>query len=251
MKAMIMPVLAGIVFSLPVAARAEAPPTAEALLAKMDGNLTFESRKVRMVMTVAGRRTRSFEIVSYGRGEHDAVMEYLSPAREKGTKMLKLGDELWIYMPTVERVQKLSGHMLRQGMMGGDLSYEDLMSSTETRESYTAEVTGEGVVDGRPCWKLQMTAKDDTVTYPRRISCVDKVTYIPLEQELYALSGMLLKTWRMSDVKEYPGGRRFPMKMTVEDHVRKESVTTIEFKEIEFGIEFPREIFSLRWLERR
>lgn len=230
---------------------AETPPTAEQLLERMDRNLTFEARKVRMVMTIAGRRTRSFEIVSYGRGEHDSVMEYVSPPREKGTKMLKLGDELWIYMPTVERVQKLSGHMLRQGMMGGDISYEDLMSSSELRTRYTAKVKGEDAVDGRPCWVLELIAKDDTLTYPKRVSCVDKATYIPLKQELFALSGMLLKTWTMSDVKAYAGGRSYPAKMQVQDHVKKDSVTTIEFKEMEFGIEFPREIFSLRWLERK
>lgn len=232
------------------AAKASPAPTADELLAKMDGNLTFEARKARMVMTIAGRRTRTFEIISYGRGEDDSTMEYLSPAREKGTRMLKLGDELWLYMPSVERVQKLSGHMLRQGMMGGDLSYEDLMSSGEMRQRYAAKITGESTVDGRACWQLEMIAKDDAVTYPKRVSCIDKVTFIPLRQELYALSGMLLKTWTMTDVKKF-GDRHFPGKMVVQDHVKKESVTTIEFKEMEFGIEFPREIFSLRWLERR
>ena len=62
---------------------------------------------------------------------------------------------------------------------------------------------------------------------------------------------MLLKTWTMSGVKAFENGRHFPTKMVVEDHVKKESVTTIEFKEMAFGIEFPREVFSLRWLERR
>jgi outer membrane lipoprotein-sorting protein len=165
--------------------------------------------------------------------------------------MLKLGDELWIYLPSVDRVQKISGHMLRQGMMGSDLSYEDLMASRELRKRYDAKVIGEDTVDGRPCWKLEMKAKDDSVTYPKRITLIDKETHIPLKQELYALSGLLLKTWAMSDVKDFPGGRKFPTKMTVEDHVKKESLTKLEFKEIEFGIEFPKEIFSLRWLERR
>ncbi|MFN7132341.1 MAG: outer membrane lipoprotein-sorting protein [Myxococcales bacterium] len=231
-------------------ARAELP-TAEALLDRMDRNLTFEARRTRMVMKVEGKRPRTYDMVSYGRGEEDAAIEYVAPAREKGTRMLKLGDELWIYLPSVERVQKISGHMLRQGMMGSDVSYEDLMASRELRKMYAASVTGEGEVDGRPCWTLELKAKDDTVSYPRRVSCVDKETYIPLEQKLYALSGMLLKTWSMSDVKAYDGGRRFPSKMVVQDHVKKESVTRIEFTEMEFGIQFPKEIFSLRWLERR
>jgi outer membrane lipoprotein-sorting protein len=140
--------------------------------------------------------------------------------------------------------------MLRQGMMGSDLSYEDMMASREMRKRYTATVTGEAATDGRPCWKLELKAKDDTVTYPRRVSWIDKETYVPIRQELYALSGMLLKTWTMSDVKDFPGNRKFPTKMTIQDQVKKESVTRLEFKEIEFGVQFPGEIFSLRWLER-
>lgn len=227
-----------------------APPTAEELMAAMDRNMTFEARKTRSVMTVEGRRTRSYEMVSYGRGEEDAAVEYISPARDKGTRMLKLGDELWLYMPSVDRVQKISGHMLRQGMMGSDVSYEDMMASRELRKHYTAKVTGESTVDGHACWTLELNAKNDTVTYPKRITSVDKVTAIPLKQELYALSGMLLKTWTMSDVKEFPNGRKFPTRMTVQDHVKKESVTKIEFKDVEFGVDFPKEVFSLRWLER-
>jgi outer membrane lipoprotein-sorting protein len=229
-----------------------APPSADALMDRMDRNMTFEARKVRMTMTVeSAARTRTFEMVSFGRGEDDSAVEYVAPAREKGTRMLKLGDELWIYMPSVERVQKISGHMLRQGMMGSDVSYEDLMAARELRTRYDSKVTGESTVDGRPCWLLEMKAKDASVTYPKRVSCVDKETSIPLEQQLYALSGMLLKTWTMGDVKTYPGGRSYPSRMTVKDHVKKDSVTKIEFKDMEFGIQFPAEVFSLRWLERR
>lgn len=239
------------VAALVAAMASAAPPTADELLDRMDRNLTFEARRSRMTMTVEGRRTRTFEMLSYGRGQEDTAMEYLAPARDKGTKMLKLGDELWIYLPAVDRVQKISGHMLRQGMMGSDVSYEDLMAARDLRTRYTASVTGEDQVGGRPCWKLEMKAKDATVTYARRVSCIDKESFIPIEQKLYALSGMLLKTWTMSEVKPFAGGRKFPTRMTVQDHVKKDSVTRIEFKELEFGIQFPKEIFSLRWLERR
>ena len=232
-------------------ARAEqTPPSAQQLMAAMDKNLTFEARKSLMTMTVEGRRTRSYEIVSYGRGEEDAAMEYMSPPRDKGTRMLKLGDELWIYLPSVDRVQKISGHMLREGMMGSDVSYEDMMASRELRKRYVAKVTGSAEVDGHSCWKLELKAKDNSVTYPKRVTYVDKQTFIPVKQELYALSGMLLKTWTMSAVKDFANGRKFPTKMTVQDHVKKESITRIEFKSIEFNVDFPREVFSLRWLER-
>jgi hypothetical protein len=129
--------------------------------------------------------------------------------------------KLWMYLPTLDRVQKVSGHMLRQGLMGSDVSYEDLMVSRELRTRYAAKLTGDSTVDGRSCWLLEMVSKDDSVTYPKRISCVDKVNFIPLQQELFALSGTLLKTWHMSDLKEFPNGRRFPTKMVIQDDVKK------------------------------
>lgn len=232
-------------------ARAESPPTADQILDRMDKNMTFEARRAKLTMTVEGRRTRSFEIVSLARGQEDSALEYVAPARDKGTKMLKLGDELWIYLPNVDRVQKISGHMLRQGMMGSDLSYEDLMASRDMRTRYEAKVIGEESTDGRLCWKIEMKAKDAGVTYPKRVTWVDKETYIPLKQELFALSGMLLKTWTMDEVKNFGDDRWFPTEMVIEDHVKKDSKTRIVFKDIEFGVAHKQEVFSLRWLERR
>ena len=227
-------------------------PSVEDLLRGIDQNMVFETRTATVTMTVEGkRRTRTFTIQSYGRGVDESAMLYLAPSRDKGTKMLKKGDELWMYLPSVDRTQKISGHMLRQGMMGSDVSYEDMMQSTEMAEMYTASITGQESVDGRPCWVMELVAKDDSVSYPKRISYVDKETLIPLKQELFALSGMLLKSWTMGAIKEFEGGRKFPTKMVITDEVKKDSRTTIEFPEMTFGIELEEEVFSQRWLERK
>src|SRR5436190_7266478 len=180
-----------------------AAPTADELLSAMDKEMQFETRSSTTQMLVAdGRTTRTSAVRSYGRGVDDAAVEYLSPERDKGTRMLKRGEELWLYIPRAERVQKISGHMLRQGMMGSDMSYEDMMSAAKFREQYSAVVEGEGETDGRKTWKLVATAKDQSVTYPKRVIWIDQETHLPLRQELYALSGMLLKTWTMGDVKK-------------------------------------------------
>ncbi len=230
---------------------AEAIPSADTLLATLDGNLTFDSRASRIEMTVVNpRRTRVYEMRTWGRGADQAAIEYLAPARDKGTRMLRKGDELWMYLPTVERTQKISGHMLRQGMMGSDLSYEDLLGASKLRGAYEATVTGPETHDGRSVWRVEMTAKDDGVAYPKRVALVDTETGVPLEQELYALSGMKLKTWTMGDVKSY-GERHFPMTMVITDHVKEGSSTTIRFTELEFGVTLDEEVFGMRWLERR
>ena len=135
-------------------------PTADELLSAMDKEMQFDTRSSTTTMVVAdGRATRTYEMRGYGRGVDDAAVEYLAPDRDKGTRMLKKGDELWLYIPRAERVQKISGHMLRQGMMGSDMSYEDMMSAAQFREQYSAVVEGEGETDGRKTWKLVATAK--------------------------------------------------------------------------------------------
>jgi len=225
-------------------------PSAAEIIGAVDTNMTSASSQSQMKMIVqTTRRTREFEMKTFSRGQTDSAFEYLSPARDKGTKMLKLGDDLWIYLPSVEREQKISGHMMRQGMMGSDFSYEDLMESRKLLENYDAVVEGTDTVEGHACWKLVLTAKNDTVPYAKRISWIDKEKSITLKQELYALSGMHLKTWSMSDIKRI-GERWYPMKMTIQDHLKKGSSTTVVFVDIQFGIDTPDEIFRYSWLSQ-
>lgn len=236
----------------PDSTAAQALPDATELLQGIDQNLQFDTRATTVTMTVASsRRTRVYKMRTFGRGDAEAAIEYLEPARDKGTKMLRQGQEMWMYLPAIERTQKISGHMLRQGMMGSDVSYEDMTAASSWRDQYTAEVTGSHQLGDRACWRVEMKAKDDSVTYPRRIAWVDQQTRIPLKQELYALSGMLLKTWEMSDIRTYDGGRQFPSTMTITDEVQQGSKTTLQMDEIRFGVDLEAEVFSQRWLERR
>ena len=234
-----------------VAGEEEALPAAADLLREMDRNLQFDTRKSTTTMQVIdSRRTREYRMVVYGRGQDEAAVEYLSPARDRGTRMLKQEDNLWLYMPRAERVQRISGHMLRQGMMGSDVSYEDMMDGVDFLDQYEAEVLDSETLEDRPVWRMEATAKDETVTYPKRMIWVDKEKFLPIRQELYALSGMLLKIWTMSEVEQIDE-RNVPTRMEISDQLREGSKTVLKMEDISFGIDIEDEIFSLRWLERR
>jgi outer membrane lipoprotein-sorting protein len=224
--------------------------TVDEILVQIDKNLTYEARDSSLTMTVTkGSRVKTYKMHSYGRGQDEMAMEYLEPARDKGTKMLKKVDELWMYLPAIEKVQKISGHLLRDDLMGSDMSYEDLMESSRWQKAYTGQVIAEEAIEGRMTWKIEMKAKDTTVAYPRRVIWVDQKSFVPVRQELYALQGMLLKTWLMQDIRSIEG-REFPMKMVVEDQVQKGSRTEIVFDKVSFAVKLPEEVFSTRWLER-
>ncbi|MEL6347395.1 MAG: outer membrane lipoprotein-sorting protein [Myxococcota bacterium] len=227
-----------------------ADPTAEELLTAMDNNLQSDSQSSTVSMTVDdGRRSRAYQMSVVSRGREQSAIEYQAPDRDKGTRMLKLDDQMWLYLPKAERTQKISGHMMRQGMMGSDMSYEDMMTTDDFDEMYTATLLGSEDLDGRKHWKIEAIARDSAVTYPKRIIWIDDEHRIPTKQELYALSGMLLKTWTMSDVKVIDG-RNVPMKMVIQDILKEGSATTIVTEEITFDVPLQDEIFSRRWLER-
>src|SRR5512135_772515 len=98
-------------------------PSGDEILVRVDRNM-FSDKKISVSrMVIHGRReTRTVQSKSWQRGTSESYTEFLSPAREKGTKMLKLTDMLWEFSPSTDRTIMISGHMLRQSVMGSDLS---------------------------------------------------------------------------------------------------------------------------------
>ncbi|KAA6340552.1 hypothetical protein EZS27_011594 [termite gut metagenome] len=214
------------------------------VLDKIDKNMSSDTRMIESTMIIHGKRNdRTMTSKSYGIGNKKSFTEYLSPARDKGTKMLKLDKELWMYSPSTDRTIMISGHMLRQSVMGSDLSYEDMMDDRKLKDVYTPKITGEETVEGRKCYVLQLSAKVDDVAYGAQKLWVDKERHVPFVQELYAKSGQLLKRITLSDVRQ-TGGRWYPMKMNYKDMLKEGNGTDWIITSIEFDKPIPDYIFS-------
>lgn len=225
-------------------------PGADEILEKVDRNMSSENRIFESSMTIHGKRnSRTITSKTYSVGDKKAFTEYLSPPREQGTKMLKLENQLWIYSPSTDRTIQIAGHMLRQSVMGSDLSYEDMMDDRKLTDTYNAIVIGSEEVDGRKTWKLELKAKVDDVAYASRKLWVDTERFVPLREELYAKSGQLLKRSTMSDVVQIEG-RWFPKTVVYKDMLKQGDGTEFKIIEIQFNQELPEYIFSKAALKR-
>ena len=221
-----------------------AQPTGEEILDRIDQNMSSDTRHVVSKMVIYGTRaTRTIEAESWSVGNEKAYTEYLAPAREKGTKMLKLDDQLWIYSPGTDRTIQISGHMLRQSVMGSDLSYEDMMDDPELRSKYDAVVTGSEEINGTSCWIVEMHANAPDVAYQMRKVWVDKTRYLPLKEELYAKSGTLLKKTELLDIRKI-GNRWYPGKIVFKDMLKKGDGTEFIVEEINFNVDAPEHLLS-------
>lgn len=218
--------------------------TGEQILEKVDENYVADNRKVTSTMIVKGRRgSRTLQVLSWVQGTEKAFSEFLSPPREKGTKMLKLENELWIYTPSTDRTIKIAGHMLRRSMMGSDISYEDYMEDPKLSNMYSVELVGEEKLVDRNCYLLELTAKEEGVSYYSRKMWVDKENFLPLREDRFAKSGKLLKTFVINEIFQVQE-RWYPKRVTVKDVLASGEGTEYIIDTIEFDVEIPDYIFS-------
>jgi len=158
--------------------------------------------------------------------------------------MLKLYDKLWTYSPQTDRVIQISGHMLRQSVMGSDMSYNDMMEDRPLEELYKATMEGSVLIDGRDHWIMHLEAKVKGLSYPKRRAWIDKEFLLPMKEELYAKSGKLLKTSTMDGIKKVQG-RWFPSRFIFKDELKRNSKgTEWLIDDIEFDVDIPKSRFS-------
>jgi outer membrane lipoprotein-sorting protein len=220
------------------------------ILNRVDKNMASENRIVESTMIIHGKRTsRTITARSWSVSNLKSFTEYLSPEREQGTKMLKLENQLWIYSPSTDRTIQISGHMLRQSVMGSDLSYEDMMDNRKLTDVYQAKVAGNEKIGDRNTIVLELTAKVEDVAYYSRKLWVDGERYVPLKEELFAKSGQLLKRTDLSEVRQIQG-RWFPTVVVFKDMLKEGDGTEYQVTSIKFNQDIPEYIFTKAALKK-
>ncbi len=219
-------------------------PDGTLIMEKVDQNMSSKNRVFQSSMTIHGKRnSRTIISSTMSEGTKKSFTEYLSPASEKGTKMLKLQNQLWIYSPSTDRIIQISGNMLRQSVMGSDLSYEDMMDDRKLTEIYSAKVIGEVMQDDRNTFIVELTAKVENVAYYKQRMWIDQERNVPLREELYAKSGQLLKKVELREVQKIQG-RWFPTTIIYKDMLKDGNGTEFKMNSLKFNQEIPEYIFS-------
>jgi outer membrane lipoprotein-sorting protein len=239
--AAMMVIIAGNVFSQ--------VPTAAELLRRVDNNEIYNTIEYEggIIIEYQGRKFIK-EMKVWAKGNTDSFIEFTNQ-EDSGTKYLKKGGRLFVYSPDNEKVMLLSGHMLKESMMGSDMSYEDAISNDSLSGRYNPVLAGSEVFNGRDSWVLNLTAQKKTESYPTRKLWIDRQTGDLLHYELYALSGAKLKEYTLLKVETIEG-RRFPVEGEMRDLLRKDSKTTFVMKKVVLDRPIADSVFSQRNLER-
>jgi outer membrane lipoprotein-sorting protein len=222
--------------------------TAEEIINQRDNNEYFDSVRLEAEMIIVNGGRKIIKTMVALSDKKNSLVEFTNP-QDRGTKFLKREDNLWMFFPDAEDIVKISGHMLNQGMMGSDFSYQDIMESDKLTDLYDFKIIKEEELNGRQCYVLEGIAKEGVkVSYYRRVSWVDKERFIGLKEELYAQSGRLLKETKVNEL-EKTNERWIPVDSVMEDKLRKNTYTEFKITQIDFNPEIPEETFTLQSLK--
>ena len=222
-----------------------AEPTIEELLDATDDVNRGASSKSTITMQVKTKRyERTMTMDAWSRGEEDSLIRITAPAKDAGTTTLKVGDDMWNYIPKIDRTMKIPPGMMSGAWMGSHFSNDDLVKSNRLADEFTYEK--ESVVDG--VYTIVCTAKPDAAVVWGKVVVKVREDKIPLEVGYYDEDGELARKLTFSDVRQL-GGRTVPATMLLEPADRPGEFTKITTTAMDFDVKFDDRTFSLQSLK--
>jgi outer membrane lipoprotein-sorting protein len=213
------------------------------LLKKVDRNLQPESYEMyRKLINIEPNGSRKeFVLYTVKKGQDKMVALFLDPPSEKGRATLRLGDNMWLYIPNVGKPLRITS---LQSVVGGIFNNSDIL-----RLDYSIEYTATDAQEESETYVLDLKANSKTVAYDRLKMWVDKKAVVPTKIEAYAASGLLIKTLHYSKITDFGGGIVRPATLQTDSPLHKGYKSVMLFSNIKKR-DFDDEVFSLNFLPR-
>jgi outer membrane lipoprotein-sorting protein len=225
--------------------------TATEIIERMEEVMRGESSLAEMTMTIERPRyTRDVSMKAWALGEDYSLILITAPARDRGTTFLKRRNEIWNYVPNIDRTIKMPPSMMSQSWMGSDFTNDDLVRESSTIHDYEHRIVQEVEFDGRTAWLLELIPKPDTpIVWGKVLIWVDQEHYIILKEENYDQRDELSNTIIFSNIREMDG-RVFPTRMTLTPADKPGQQTILEYNHLEFNIDIDESFFTQQNMRR-
>ena len=213
------------------------------LLRQLDANMQPASYEMyrKLINIEPDGKKKEFVLYTVKKGEDKMVALFMSPASEKGRSTLRLGDNMWLYIPNVGRPIRITS---LQSVVGGIFNNSDIL-----RLDFSVEYDVHQVEDKGESYLLELKAKTSSVSYDRLMMTVDKKTVLPTNIECYTISGMLIKTLHYSKIKDFGDGLVRPSMLETDSPLNKGYRSVMLFAKVQKK-DFADEVFTLNYLSK-
>jgi len=235
------------IFGLAYAAEPE--PTVQELLAGTD-DLTRGAQSTALVQmqVKTARYERTVVLRAWSKGIDRTLLRILEPARDAGVATLKVGNDLWNYLPKTDRTVRVPGAMMSGSWMGSHVTNDDLVRDSRLSEHYSYTVTTRPQGDSGQ-WTIELVPKPEAPVVWGKVIAEIGADRLPISTRFFDGRGQLVRTMRWSDVQEL-GGRRMPTRFRVEPADKPGEFTEVTYRELDFDTPVPDATFSLQALKR-
>lgn len=219
--------------------------TGEQILKNAEQKLNASSVIAEMDITIKRPRwTKNMSLKTWAKGVDYAVAYITEPDKDKGTVYLKSGDDVYNYLPKINKTVKLPATLLSQNWMGTDMSTDDLVKLTQLTKDYTAKVTGSKMVSGRDCYAITLTPKPSAdVLWGKLMTCIDKKDYIQMKTVFYDEDIEPVNTMVASNIKVM-GGKMLASKMVMTPAGKAGESTTVVYRSMTFNTNISSAFFT-------
>ncbi|OGA72122.1 MAG: outer membrane lipoprotein-sorting protein [Betaproteobacteria bacterium RIFCSPLOWO2_12_FULL_65_14] len=226
-------------------------PAAREILDRVENLLWGKTVQGEYEMTITTPRwQRTLALRAWMERPRRSFIRILAPAKEKGIGSLRIGAEMWNYLPNVERTIKIPPSMMLQPWMGSDFTNDDLVKSSSLIDDYTHKILREEAAGGAPAYVLELIPKPDAaVVWGKILYWVRKSDSIPLKEEFYDERGALVRVMTFSEIRPV-GGRTIPTKWEIRPSDKPGNSTTILVKSAVYDRPVDPEVFTQRNLQK-
>jgi outer membrane lipoprotein-sorting protein len=231
-----------------VRAQSPKPPDVDALLTRLDDLYRSKSSIGRMeVVVTSPRSTRTMRMKAWTRGLDEALIVIESPPREEGTATLRVGPNLWNYLPRIARTIRVPPSMMLGSWMGTDFTNDDLVKESSLRNDFESRIDRRSTSPAG--WWITLTVKPGIVGRWARIEMLVSDDDLPVEERHFDRKGRLARTMTFDEIKIL-GGRRLPVHLVLTPVDVQGQRTEMRYLEMQFDPPISDDTFSLSRLER-
>ncbi|MDO5664541.1 MAG: outer membrane lipoprotein-sorting protein [Bacteroidia bacterium] len=184
------------------------------------------------------------------------MVKFISPADVAGTTLLVYdyedqSDNMWIYMPALRKVRRIVSSEKGKNFMGSEFTNAD-MSKPNTSD-FTYALQGNETIDGKECWKLEITPKTAALKsengYSKRVAYIDKSNYFAYRIDFYNLSGKLNRIQTIKDYRKQSNGKYFAYFMEMKN-VLNGRRSELKVDKFQAGSKLPESAFAPTAIEK-
>ncbi|MBN1155034.1 outer membrane lipoprotein-sorting protein [candidate division KSB1 bacterium] len=193
---------------------------------------------------------RTLKMKAWSRGMNKTFIRILAPAKDKDVATLRIENEMWNYLPKINKVIKVPPSMMMSSWMGSDFTNDDLVREFTWLDDYEFELIEPDSADEDLLY-IQLIPKEDLpIVWGKVILAARRSDYIPVWEEYYDEKGKLMRVMNFLEIKTFDG-KTIPSVMELIPQDKEGNKTIIRYLDIDFDLNIPDDTFNLRNLRSR